>query len=340
MFRIPQHLPKTLLGLLLAGSLTGCMAGGDGPSVDGATQRITGTIPQEHYAAKVVGVRVIAGGQQISASATDADGKFDIQVPVGQNYSFEIVTRAGAFPVLAGPLNGTTPMLFDVCDPGDDFDLGDIDPLDFEEIDGDDMPWSDTESDCEVPPWICADGSEDCFDAPMPCQDPMSDPAFCWDEPLPCDAPDANPEFCWDDGDDDWEGGEVPGCEDPNGEPNGCVPPPPGPCDDPAADPVAHASPPPWPSCPAEIPMAASLLLRHGPAMIRPPIPMAASLLLRHGPAMIRPLVWKIALPPASPATRSATVHRIRKTAIARAAMMIPRVGPSQTFASWAPTAT
>ncbi len=241
MFRFPPRLPKTLLGLLLASSLTGCMAGGDGPQNENTTQLIRGSIPLSQYSAEVVGVRVLAGNEQVSTARTDANGNFSIEVPVGTNYSFEIVTKSGTHAVLTGPLNGTTPMHFDVCAPGEDFDLGDIDPLDFEEIDGDETPWSDTEDECEVPPWICEDGTEDCFDNPLECDDPAADPTFCWDEPLPCDDANSDPEFCWGDG-----GGGDPWCDDPSNPDGNCDEPPPPPpwCDDPA-DPNCGEPPPP-----------------------------------------------------------------------------------------------
>ncbi|MCP4447616.1 MAG: hypothetical protein GY811_20095 [Myxococcales bacterium] len=135
----------------------------------------------------------------MSTASTDDNGNFSIEVPTGTDYSFEIVGKSGTHAVLAGPINGATPMHFDVCVPGEDFDLGDIDPLDFEGIDGDETPWTDTEDDCGIPPWLCEDGSPDCFDEPLECEDPASDPTFCWDEPLPCGAPDSDPAFCWED---------------------------------------------------------------------------------------------------------------------------------------------
>jgi len=241
MFRFPPRLPKTLLSLLLASSLTGCMAGGDGPENENTTQLIRGSIPLSQYSAEVVGVRVLAANEQVSSAKTDANGNFSIEVPVGTNYSFEIVTASGTHPVLVGPLTRSTPMQFDVCNPGEDFDVGDIDPLDFEEIDGDDTPWSDTEDECEVPPWICEDGTEDCYDNPLECDDPAADPSFCWDEPIPCDDPASNPEFCWGEG---GGGGWGEGCTDPMDPDGNCGEPPPW-CD--PSDPNGGCDePPPW----------------------------------------------------------------------------------------------
>ncbi len=203
---------------------------------ENSTQLIQGTIPLSQYSADVVGVRVVAQNQQVAAATTDTNGNFAIQVPVGEDYSFEIVTKSGTYSVLAGPINGDSPMLFDVCNPGEDFDLGDIDPIDFEEIDGDETPWTDSEEDCEVPPWICEDGTEDCLDEPYPCDDPAANSDFCWEEPLPCDDPAAVPEFCWDDecldGGPNCEPIPVEPCDGPNADPANCGPIEP-PCDDP-----------------------------------------------------------------------------------------------------------
>ncbi len=282
-----KPLLRSTLSLLFAGSLAGCFAGG----ADGTDnqQLLRGHVPLERYTVDIVGVRVIADGATVAVAKTDALGNFNIAVPVGSNYSFELVSSAGTHAVLAGPLDGPSPMNFDVCDPGADFDLGDINPFDFEQVDGDAQPWGHPQDDCSVPPWICEggasggggpstgtgpnggpssdpnaggmggmgpDGNSDpgtgnCWNDPLPCQDPMADPSFCWNEPLPCSDPAANSDFCWDEpmpctsGDPaDCQPQPPMPCEStgPNGE---CYPPPPIPCN--SNDPSDCQPPPPLP---------------------------------------------------------------------------------------------
>lgn len=144
-----MRLIKSALGLLLAGSLSGCFVGSDG-DVGAQEQLLRGHIPLSSYSAEVVGVRVVTNGRTVATARTDAAGNFDLRVPEGHNYAFEIVTKSGTHPLLTGPIHSDTPMTFDVCDPGEDFDLGTIDPFDFEEIDGDEVPWSSL---CWPSPW-------------------------------------------------------------------------------------------------------------------------------------------------------------------------------------------
>ncbi len=267
---------KTTLSLLLAGSLTGCLAGGN-DNIDQQQQLLQGHVPLSQYSADIVGVRVVSAGQAVASATTDAQGNFNIYVPAGKDYTFEIVTKTGSHTLLAGPLNGPSPTTFDVCDPGEDFDLGDLNPFDFEEVDGDEVPWSNHEEECVPPPWICGDGpgsDEPCWEEPLPCDGPEANPEFCWEEPLPCEESTSDPAFCWDtppcDDLDDCGSGEPPPpfpCDDPSGfdcedpsfpppdqcdDPSGLgceEPPPPFPCDDPSGSGCEDPSFPPPDLC-------------------------------------------------------------------------------------------
>ena len=254
---------KMTLSLLLAGSLTGCFAGNN-DDIDQQQQLLRGHVPLSQYSADIVGVRVVSGGQAVASAKTDAQGNFNIYVPHGEDYTFEIVTKTGSHTLLAGPLNGPSPTTFDVCDPGEDFDLGDLNPFDFEEVDGDEVPWSDHEEECVPPPWICGDGPESgepCWEEPLPCDAPEANPEFCWIDPLPCEESTSDPAFCWDtppcDALDDPYCGEKPPpphpCDDPSGF--GCEEPPlppPFPCDDPSG--VGCEEPPLPPPFPCDDP--------------------------------------------------------------------------------------
>ncbi len=210
------------LSLLLAGSLAGCFAGGD-DDVGSDQQLIQGHVPLSQYSSKIVGVRVVANGQAVATAETDTAGNFNISVPRGTNYTLEVIAVNGSHTVLAGPLNGTSPTTFDVCDPGEDFDLGDLNPFDFEGVDGDAQPPGEEGAGCEIPPWICGDeGADGCWEEPLPCQDPASDPSFCYEEPPEQCPPGADPEDCF-------PTEPPPEC---NGTPNDCWPtePPPEEC--------------------------------------------------------------------------------------------------------------
>ncbi len=233
-----MRLITSALSVLLAGGLSACLAGSD-DNLNSKEQLLRGHVPLSSYAADVVGVRVVSNGRTVATAQTDTAGYFQVRVPEGKNYAFEIVTKSGSHTLLTGPIQGEAPLSFDICDPGEDFDLGEIDPFDFEEIDGDDVPWSDTDDDCSVPPWLCGEGGDpnDCIEEPLPCDTPDSDPTFCWVEPLPCDDANADPDFCFE---------EPIFCDAPDADPNECIEEPPFPCDDPNAGPDGCLVEPPF----------------------------------------------------------------------------------------------
>src|SRR5688572_21999048 len=129
------------------------------------TQTIEGRVSRTGFTGTVLGARVVAGDGVVTTTPVDADGSFRLEVPRGTGYRIEIITSGGAQPVV-GQTSGTV-MHFDVCDPGDTYDLGDV-------YQGDAWPSCDDPS---------SDGNCDVPDAPPPC-DPNTGENCC-DNPQP-----------------------------------------------------------------------------------------------------------------------------------------------------------
>jgi hypothetical protein len=168
-------LPALLLGLVACASEP--------------TQTLEGRVSRSGFSGTVLGARVVAGDTVITTTPVDSDGSFTLAVPVGTGYRIEIITSDGAQPMV-GQSSGTV-VHFDVCDPGEPYDLGDI-------FQGDSWPGCDDPNN---------DGSCDDEPAPTPC-DPNTG-TNCCDDPQP---------------DGSCGGGEDPdpGC-DPTTDPN-CTP--------------------------------------------------------------------------------------------------------------------
>ena len=227
-------------------------------------QTITGQVMTSDFSAPVVGVRVVQDDTIITSSPIDANGRFSVGVPAGEAYRMEVVTRDGTYPFVRRENTRVVAHSFNVCEPSDDFDLGDVDQLPNDPDDWDDWddgngepPWGDDEppwhddGDCGDPPPPCDDMNDPDCGPPDPCQD-MNDPA-CW-PPDPCEDPaDPNclpPDPCQDPMD--------PNCWPPDPcdlDPSLCDPCDPGPngeCMDPPTDPCSDMSDPNscWPDDP------------------------------------------------------------------------------------------
>jgi len=222
---------------LLAASLGACLT-------EDNTQTITGRVERTGFDGMALGARVIQGEVVILTTPLDAEGHFAVTVPAGTGYRLEIVTSTGAHPFVQQAGSQLIEHTFDVCDPGDPYDLGDV-------YQGDEIPdeWNEPtdptwcpdgtmpneDGSCEgggdpgcgeppPPDWCPSDvPMEECWDPclwdPMACEDPCAlypetcDP--CAKDPSRCEDPCLdNPEWCMDE------------CvsTDPSGESNDCDP--------------------------------------------------------------------------------------------------------------------
>ncbi len=191
-----------LWSVLLAATLGGCVLSQDD------SQTITGRVERTGFDGMALGARVIQGDTVIVTAPLDSDGNFTVAVPPGTGYRLEIVTSTGAHPFVQHAGGELIEHAFDVCDPGDPFDLGDVYQGDSypEEWDGEDPGTG-----CGDPPppdWCPADvPEEECWDPclwdPMACEDPCAlypetcDP--CAKDPSRCEDPCLeHPEWCVD----------------------------------------------------------------------------------------------------------------------------------------------
>lgn len=219
--------------LLIAAALGACVANDD-------TQTISGRVERTGFDGMALGARVVQGDAVVVTAPLAADGSFTVTVPAGTGYRLEIITSTGAHPFVQQAGAVLIEETFDVCDPIDPYDLGDV-------YQGDEIPddWGEpgdptwcpdgtmpdadgtctggTEPGCGDPPppdW-CPDGvpEEECWDPcswdPMACDDP------CALYPETCDPCAADPSLCEDPclEHPEW-------CEDPcsSDDPAGCDP--------------------------------------------------------------------------------------------------------------------
>jgi hypothetical protein len=177
--RLPRLLP--LAALALGASACG-FSGGDSADV----QVLRGQVSLDRYASDVIGVRALSGGEVVDLARVDDTGHFELALEAGSDYRIEVVGVDGSHTVLVHDVAHANPLTFEICQPGPDFDLGNLHPLDWGDIGGGQGgDEGDSGYDCEIPPWIC--GGED---GPGDPDDPNSGPGDDCLPPPPCD-PDA-----------------------------------------------------------------------------------------------------------------------------------------------------
>jgi hypothetical protein len=217
--------------LSLASALAACGATDDG------TQTITGQVSVARFGAPVLGARAVAGASIVATSKVSDAGGFRLRIPRGADYRLEVVTAAGARPLLGHDL---TALRFDVCAAVQPYDIGTV-------FRGDD-PGRVFDKCAPRADGTCAPGG-------------TGDPTCDDDHPCPpCEGTDCAPG----DGSGSGSGGD-PGCDGANCPPDKCdganCPPPPPPCDGancppppPPCDGTDCPSPPGDPSCGADKP--------------------------------------------------------------------------------------
>ena len=168
------------------------------------SQTITGEIGIADFPGEVLGVRAVRGTNVIASSPLQAS-RFDLEIPTGNGYHLEIVTKTGVHPLVRG--HGYA--RFDICEPGLPHDVGSI---------------HYAEDPCEDDPEVC----DPCLEDPEACE-PQEPPSPCDEDPEACEPQeppspcDEDPEAC--------EPQEPPSpCDE---DPEACEPQePPSPCDE------------------------------------------------------------------------------------------------------------
>jgi hypothetical protein len=177
---------------------------GFGCSGDPETQVITGRVG----ARDALAVRAIAGESVVTAGRVRSDGSFRLILPAGARYRLEVLTSSGVRNVVGTGDAVLADLAFEVCDPTDPFDMGNLGPPG--ELPPPCDPMSDPNCDpcggtakpdgtCGEPP-PCDPADPNCIPLPPPCDpaepncvpppcDPMTDPLCV---PPPCDPSDPN----------------------------------------------------------------------------------------------------------------------------------------------------
>jgi hypothetical protein len=140
-----------VLALCLVGACSGTSS----------TQVLTGHVASERG---VIAVRAVADGEIVAATPVRSDGTWTLELPEGELYRLEILTRGGVKHVVHHKDGALRSLVFKVCDAGDPYDTGEM---------GDPMQPGDPDCDDPVPP---------------PC-DPMTDPMCGGGEPPGCTDP-------------------------------------------------------------------------------------------------------------------------------------------------------
>jgi hypothetical protein len=213
-------------------------------SSDRSSQTIEGQVARSNFESEVLGVRAVHGSQAIAWSTVDEAGRFQIEVPVGEDYRLEVVTAGGVHGFVVRDRGEARNLTFDVCGATEAFDVGHVHGWGQSGEGGEhpggggcDDPCMDPDGNCEPPcgpddPGCeppCDPNDPDGMCPPPPCEDP-TDPNCCPDGMCtpPCD-PDTGEGCCGPDG-----SCPPPPCDDPtdpNCCPDGMCPPPP--CDQP-----------------------------------------------------------------------------------------------------------
>ena len=171
--------------LFLSTALAGCVIGGD-PD----TQTLEGRVDRAGFDGIVLGARVVQGDQVVATSRLDADGRFTLRIPEGTGYRLEVITSTGARPTVRLGDGSLIAHTFDVCDPIDPFDLGDV-------HDGGSFPddwWPEEDPDDTGNGGGCDPGPDGTCTDP---DEPPPDPGCDGDKPPWC-PPDVPPDQCWD----------------------------------------------------------------------------------------------------------------------------------------------
>jgi hypothetical protein len=187
-------------------------------------QTISGRVERTGFGGQVLGARAVAGDRVVATAPVTQDGRFTLEVPVGTGYRLEVITSTGAQVLAAQATDDLVAATFDICDPGEPYDVGVI-------YQGDSVPACDpsTGEGCDPGcPDPNADGSCD-----EPGCDPTTDPTCGGGGDPGCDP--ATGENC------------DPGCTDPNpdgscDEPPGCDPATGENCDPGCPDPSSDGS--------------------------------------------------------------------------------------------------
>jgi len=172
-------------------------------------QTIQGRVDRSGFDGMVLGARIVRGDAVVATSPLDAEGRFTLHVPEGTGYRLEVITSTGPHPTVRLADGSLIAHTFDVCNPVDPFDLGDVYQGDvfpqdwWPEPDPDDPPGCDPNSDgtCTDPDQPPPDDEPGCGgDRPEWCP-PEIPIEQCWDpcswDPMACEDPCAlYPEFC------------------------------------------------------------------------------------------------------------------------------------------------